>query len=80
MSLLLLVVAVSAFVYLLIKFANHTTTPKIPGIPEVPGLPFLGSLVEIGDCHARKALEWSKKYGPVFQVRLGNKVCISAVL
>lgn len=73
------IVAITAasVLYLLWKFATQTTQPRIKGLPEIPGLPFLGSLVELGNCHARKAAEWSRKYGPVFQVRLGNKVCSS---
>lgn len=65
--------AVVTVFYLLYRYAYSTNTPKIKGLPEVPGLPFLGSLLAIGDCHARKALEWSKTYGPVFQVRLGSR-------
>jgi phenylacetate 2-hydroxylase len=71
-----LVLGVAALVvYLVLKLLNRTTTPKIPGLPAVPGLPFVGSLFDIGECHARKAQEWAQTYGPVFQVRLGNRVC-----
>ncbi|KAF8249080.1 cytochrome P450 [Wilcoxina mikolae CBS 423.85] len=78
MSAQLLLIALSTAIYLLFHYANRTITPKIKGIPEVPGLPFLGSLLSIGSCHARKALEWSKTYGPVFQVRLGNRRVVFA--
>lgn len=63
-----------SIVYLLYKYANRTDTPKIPGIPEIPGVPLLGNLAQLGTEHARVAQGWVKKYGPVFQVRLGNKV------
>lgn len=52
--------------------------PKIKGIPEIPGLPLLGSLVELGENHALVAQKWAKKYGPVFQVRMGNKRIVFA--
>ncbi|KAI5817899.1 phenylacetate 2-hydroxylase [Pyronema omphalodes] len=70
--------AVVTVFYFLYRYAYSTNTPKIKGLPEVPGLPFLGSLLAIGDCHARKALEWSKTYGPVFQVRLGRRRVVFA--
>ncbi|RPA89950.1 putative cytochrome P450 phenylacetate 2-hydroxylase [Choiromyces venosus 120613-1] len=74
----LLFVAIIAVCYLLFRYAYSTETPKIEGIPEVPGLPFLGGLVALGECHARKAKEWSEKYGDVFQVRLGRKRIVFA--
>lgn len=43
---------------------------------KVPGLPLLGSLVEFGNNHAKVAQNLAKKYGPVFQVRLGNRVSL----
>jgi phenylacetate 2-hydroxylase len=51
-----------------------TDTPHIKGLPEVPGLPLFGSLYELGTSHAKVAQGWAKKYGPVFQVRMGNRV------
>lgn len=59
---------------LLIKYLNKTDIPKIKNLPEIPGLPIFGSLIQLGEEHAKKAGEWVKKYGDVFQVRLGNKV------
>jgi phenylacetate 2-hydroxylase len=67
-------VAIIACVYFLFKYFNRTETPKIKGIPEIPGWPIFGSLLELGDSHAKVAQRWAKKYGPVFQVRMGNKV------
>jgi phenylacetate 2-hydroxylase len=78
MSAALLLIAAATAIYLLFHHANRTNSPKIKGIPEVPGLPLLGSLLSIGSCHARKALEWSKTHGPVFQVRLGNRRVVFA--
>jgi hypothetical protein len=35
----------------------------------------VGNLIQLGDQHATVAAKWAKSgYGPVFQVRMGNKV------
>jgi hypothetical protein len=65
------VVVVGLFLY---RFLYGTDTPHIKGLPEVPGLPLFGSLFELGTNHAKVAQGWAKKYGPVFQVRMGNRV------
>ena len=70
-------IAVIAAVYFLIRYLNRTDIPKIKGLPEIPGIPLFGNLLQLGDKHATVAGEWAKKYGPVFQVRMGNRVCIS---
>jgi phenylacetate 2-hydroxylase len=62
------------FVYVLIRYFNQTDAPKIKGIPEIPGYPIFGSLLEFGSSHAKVAARLGEKYGPVFQVRLGNRV------
>lgn len=67
-------IAVIAVVFFLVRYLNQTDIPKIKNLPEVPGVPIFGNLIQLGDEHARRAREWVKKYGPVFQVRLGNKV------
>lgn len=69
-----IVLAVLAAVYLLIRYLNRTDIPKIKGLPEIPGVPIFGNLLQLGDRHATVAARWAKKYGPVFQVRMGNKV------
>lgn len=61
-----------------IKILDRTDVPKIKNLPEVPGWPIFGNLIELGDNHAAKTQEWSKKYGPVFQVRMGNRRIIFA--
>jgi len=67
--------AIIAVIYVVIKLLSQTDTPKIKGLPDVPGLPIFGSLIKFGTDHATAAYELSKKYGPVFQVKLGNRVC-----
>lgn len=74
MSLQVQILAAVAAVYFLIRYLNRTDMPKIKGLPEIPGVPLFGNLIQLGTEHAKVAREWSKKYGPVFQVRLGNKV------
>lgn len=68
-------IAIAAVIYLFVKYLNQTDTPKIKNLPEVPGLPLFGSLLKFGSDHATAAYNYSKTYGPVFQVRLGNRVC-----
>lgn len=58
-----------------IRYFNRTDVPKIKGIPEIPGVPIFGNLLQLGEEHAKNAAKWVKHYGPVFQVRLGNRVC-----
>jgi phenylacetate 2-hydroxylase len=58
------------------KYFSLTDTPKIKGIPEIPGVPLFGNLLQFGDRHAKVAAGLAKKYGPVFQVRLGNRVSL----
>ncbi|KAK8198374.1 hypothetical protein BKA81DRAFT_365924 [Phyllosticta paracitricarpa] len=74
MSLPVQILAVVVAVYFLVRYFNRTDMPKIKGIPEIPGVPIFGNLIQLGTNHAKVAREWSKKYGPVFQVRLGNRV------
>ena len=65
---------VVSVLYLLIRYFNATDTPKIKGLPEIPGIPIFGNLLALGSSHAVVARNWAKKYGPVFQTRLGNRV------
>ena len=58
----------------MVKLVNRTDIPRIKNLPEIPGVPMFGNLLQLGTDHATVAKEWSKKYGPVFQTRLGNKV------
>ncbi|KAL1862348.1 hypothetical protein Plec18167_000863 [Paecilomyces lecythidis] len=72
------VVAAIAIVYFLIRYFNRTDVPKIKNLPEIPGVPIFGNLIQLGEEHAKRAAEWVKQYGPVFQVRMGNKRIIFA--
>lgn len=74
MSYQIIGIAVLAVIVALIKLLSTTDVPKIKGIPEIPGVPIFGNLIQLGTDHARVTAKWAKKYGPVFQTRLGNKV------
>ena len=76
MALAIYVAAVAAISFFAYRFLYGTDTPHIKGLPEIPGLPLFGSLFELGEHHALVAQRWAKKYGPVFQVRMGNRVSL----
>ncbi|KAH8730985.1 cytochrome P450 phenylacetate hydroxylase-like protein [Phaeosphaeriaceae sp. PMI808] len=73
MTIPIYIAGVAILSYFLYKFLYSTETPHIKGLPEIPGLPLFGSLYELGTDHAKVGQGWVKKYGPVFQVRMGNK-------
>jgi len=63
-----------AVLYYAYEFLSRTDIPKIKGLPELPAIPVFGSLLHLGKHHARNCAKLVDKYGPVFQVRLGNRV------
>jgi phenylacetate 2-hydroxylase len=63
-----------AVLIFIIRYLNRTDIPKIKNLPEIPGVPIFGNLLQFGQEHAKRSAALVKKYGPVFQVRLGNKV------
>lgn len=67
-------ISLIAVLFLIVRFLDRTHIPKIKNLPEIPGVPIFGNLLQLGNEHARRAREWVKDYGPVFQVRLGNRV------
>ncbi|KAI9747672.1 MAG: Non-histone chromosomal protein 6 [Chaenotheca gracillima] len=71
-------IAILSVLFFVVKYFNRTDIAKIKGLPEIPGVPLFGNLLQLGDSHAKKAGEWAKTYGPVFQVRLGNRRIIFA--
>jgi len=78
MTLPIIIAAALVITYFAHRVLFGTDKPKIKGLPEIPGLPLFGSLYELGTNHAKVAQGWAKKYGPVFQVRLGNKRIVFA--
>jgi phenylacetate 2-hydroxylase len=78
MTIPIYVAGIAVLGFFLYKFLYGTDKPHIKGLPEVPGLPLFGSLYELGTNHAKVAQGWAKKYGPVFQVRMGNKVSLDS--
>ncbi|KAK4113048.1 putative cytochrome P450 phenylacetate 2-hydroxylase [Canariomyces notabilis] len=71
-------IATVVVVYFLVRYFNRTDVPKIKGLPEIPGVPIFGNLLQLGNKHATVAAQWAKKYGPVFQVRMGNRRVVFA--
>ena len=67
-----------AVLFAALKIIDKTDVPKIKGLPEVPGIPIFGNLFQLGDNHAINAQKLAQKYGPVFQVRLGNRRIVFA--
>jgi 3-hydroxyphenylacetate 6-hydroxylase len=45
---------------------------RVPGLSGPPGLPLIGNLWQIKKNAAEKYREWTKSYGAVYQVQLGN--------
>ncbi|POS71069.1 3-hydroxyphenylacetate 6-hydroxylase [Diaporthe helianthi] len=45
---------------------------RVPGMSGPPGLPLIGNLWSIRSNAAAQYKEWSKRYGDVYQVQLGN--------
>jgi phenylacetate 2-hydroxylase len=78
MSFQTLAIAVVTVVYFVIRYFNRTDVPKIKGLPEIPGVPIFGNLLQLGDRHHLVTAKWAKKFGPVFQVRMGNRVSLLA--
>lgn len=68
------VVVVAVTVFFVRYYLYRTDTAYIKNLASIPGWPLFGSLVQLGETHAKTFGDWSKRYGPVFQVRLGNKV------
>lgn len=68
----------AVILFFLIRYLHATDTPKIRNLPEIPGVPLFGNLFQLGTDHARVAQRWAKEYGPVFQTRLGNRVCCAS--
>ncbi|PYH32224.1 cytochrome P450 [Aspergillus neoniger CBS 115656] len=78
MAIQTILIAAAAVVYFLVRYMNRTDVPKIKGIPEIPGVPLFGNLLQLGTQHAIVARKWAKSFGPVFQVRMGNKRVVFA--
>ena len=74
MTIQVIALAVISVVYFVIRYLNRTNVPKIKDLPEIPGVPIFGNLLQLGNHHAKVAQKWAKQYGPVFQVRMGNRV------
>ncbi|KAL4808580.1 cytochrome P450 [Aspergillus unguis] len=52
---------------------DKTDVPFIHNLPYVPGVPVFGNLFQLGTEHPKRLAALAEKYGPVIQIRLGNK-------
>ena len=59
---------------LILWLSDSTDVQFIQHLPSIPGLPIVGNLAQLGDEQPRRLAELAKRYGPVYQIRLGNKV------
>lgn len=75
---LILISTVLSFL-LLLAFLDQTDVPFIRNLPSVPGVPIFGNLWQLGSEHPKRLAKLSRKYGPVFQIRLGNRVSCPSV-
>lgn len=66
----------ASVIAVLIRWADHTDVPFIKGLPHLRGVPIFGNLFLLGKHHARNSARLAKTVGDVFQVRLGNRVCL----
>lgn len=67
-------VSAALLILAVIKYFNHTDIPKIKTLVEIPGVPLFGNLLQLGSSHAQACRRLAARYGPIFQVRLGNRV------
>jgi phenylacetate 2-hydroxylase len=65
---------VGLVVLVVIRLLNITDIPKIKGLVDLPGVPIFGNLLQLGSSHANACRKLAARYGPIFQLRLGNRV------
>ena len=67
------VVICGTLVVLILWLSDSTDVSFIEHLPSIPGFPMVGNLVQLGTEQPRLLAGLSKKYGPVFQKKVGNK-------
>ncbi|KAG6812789.1 hypothetical protein H0H92_000421 [Tricholoma furcatifolium] len=66
-------IGILVVVLVFVAIAWSTNPPTAPDLPGPRGWPIVGSLFQRGSDPADTYHQWSKIYGPVFRMRLGNK-------
>lgn len=61
-------------VLLVFFYLDATDVPYIRGLPSAPGVAIFGNLIQLGVEHPKRLAQLAQKHGPVFQIRLGNRV------
>lgn len=69
-SLLIVAFAVPILYVFINEFVRASA--RIPGFKGPRGLPLIGNLAQIRENAAEQYRLWSKTYGPVYQIQLGN--------
>ncbi|KAK2753939.1 hypothetical protein FQN54_007298 [Arachnomyces sp. PD_36] len=68
----LLKIFIYSFILYLIINEYYRYVARIPRIIGPPGLPLIGNLAQIRVNAAEQYRKWSKEYGPIYQIMLGN--------
>lgn len=69
-TLLFVAVAIAILYVIITEFIRASA--RIPGLKGPRGLPLVGNLAQIRKNAAEQYRVWSKTFGPVFQIQLGN--------
>ena len=65
--------AVLAATWLGKKAYDRLTSTELPFPPGPRGIPVFGNMFQLGENPSLKCIEWSKKYGPIFGMKMGSK-------
>ncbi|KAG8382237.1 hypothetical protein BUALT_Bualt05G0056000 [Buddleja alternifolia] len=66
-----------SFLILIISILWYTKAARTPPLPPGPrGLPILEYLPFLGNDLLKQFTELSHKYGPIYKLQLGNKLCV----
>lgn len=69
--LLVTIFVLTTIVFVAYEVARHLA--RVPGFEGPPGKPIVGNLWQIRTKNAPEQYrQWAKKYGPVYQIQLGN--------
>lgn len=70
-SLLLLIIALPVVYIISNEYVRYAR--RIKGFAGPPNWPLVGNIPDIRDNAAERYREWSKRYGAVYQIQLGNE-------
>jgi len=78
LSSLIAVLIIQFGIILLVKFIalHNKSGKKLSTLPHPPSLPFVGNLLQLSVRPLDKLNYWSKKYGPIYGINLGQRYFI----